>query len=674
MKKARIIAGAAMMFMSGMANAGDVPSLENIGNWQNIVSFSINQKEDHIVMTMLESDGSERAYESKKDGGIWGEAKPIESINSKCGAGENVGGIEMRDDERRLYFHANYADGIGGYDIYYCDLEANGWGKPVVDDEISTPADETFPSLTIGEQTIYFLKHQPVSDIKKENKEADRQSIYYAEKNAKGKWSRPLPENVALNTAYIQDVNVQNDGVTVLYSIRENKKEPSEIMFTRMTIRGQWYLPETILGENDGYDYFSPQTANGKIYFIRSINKKRNRVGRIVAMNCNDKMKPNATVTETGTITRKNTTSPIEADIVVYDPTSLNILGKYKSSDYDGVYNLTNPSNQKYIVDVRSQGYSFASYQLEYAKNGAKAMPEKIELFDTISISINVFDSEIFRPLDGKVVAVRTDDKSVFKPVKANDGRYDFRLPIGHVYNIIANANNFAENQFLFKAEGDIIFSEFEREIALDPKKITYRISVIDADTKEPLNANVKFNNKNRDEQVGLKAQEMAAGKREASLRLNDTYELVADGVSNYSFYASEITVDGKSQQLNIELIPLKANSAVRLNNINFATASADIMPESYPELDLVVKLMKENPMLRFEISAHTDNVGAAQYNIKLSEKRAESVTAYLVENGIDIDRLEPKGYGMSKPIVDNNSEENRAQNRRVEFMLIEAK
>jgi outer membrane protein OmpA-like peptidoglycan-associated protein len=81
---------------------------------------------------------------------------------------------------------------------------------------------------------------------------------------------------------------------------------------------------------------------------------------------------------------------------------------------------------------------------------------------------------------------------------------------------------------------------------------------------------------------------------------------------------------------------------------------------------------MKENPDIRIEISAHTDDVGSQEYNARLSDKRAASVVTFLTKNDIFKDRLQAKGYGKLQPLVPNDSAENRAKNRRVEIRIIE--
>lgn len=102
---------------------------------------------------------------------------------------------------------------------------------------------------------------------------------------------------------------------------------------------------------------------------------------------------------------------------------------------------------------------------------------------------------------------------------------------------------------------------------------------------------------------------------------------------------------------------------------INFDTDKATIKTESAPIIDEIQKLLTANPNLRIAIEGHTDNSGDAAHNKKLSEQRANAVKAALTSKGIDSSRLQTKGWGSDKPIVENTSEENKAKNRRVEIV-----
>jgi outer membrane protein OmpA-like peptidoglycan-associated protein len=102
---------------------------------------------------------------------------------------------------------------------------------------------------------------------------------------------------------------------------------------------------------------------------------------------------------------------------------------------------------------------------------------------------------------------------------------------------------------------------------------------------------------------------------------------------------------------------------------INFDFGKSVIRDESNPIIEQIVQMMKSNPDLKIGVEGHTDNVGSPASNKTLSEARAKSVVSAIVGQGISADRLSPAGYGQEKPIADNNTEEGRAKNRRVELV-----
>ena len=102
---------------------------------------------------------------------------------------------------------------------------------------------------------------------------------------------------------------------------------------------------------------------------------------------------------------------------------------------------------------------------------------------------------------------------------------------------------------------------------------------------------------------------------------------------------------------------------------ITFDVNKSTIKPESMGTLNMIAKLMTDKPDLKFEVGGHTDSDGEDAYNMKLSQQRAEAVKTQLSKMGIDAARLTAKGYGESKPLNDNSTPENKANNRRVEFV-----
>ncbi len=118
-------------------------------------------------------------------------------------------------------------------------------------------------------------------------------------------------------------------------------------------------------------------------------------------------------------------------------------------------------------------------------------------------------------------------------------------------------------------------------------------------------------------------------------------------------------------------LTKLEVGTKVVMKNIFFPNGKATLLPESYAELGKVLIFLQDNATLKLEISGHTDNLGGAAINKKLSESRAKSVVNYLVSQGVDESRLTYVGYGPAQPVASNKTKAGQAQNRRVEFKIV---
>jgi outer membrane protein OmpA-like peptidoglycan-associated protein len=205
------------------------------------------------------------------------------------------------------------------------------------------------------------------------------------------------------------------------------------------------------------------------------------------------------------------------------------------------------------------------------------------------------------------------------------------------------------------------------------PKPVTYVAGVLsDVKTGLPLKARVRV-------------VELSSGKVVFTDSVSDFFIPLQAG-GNYALFATAkgympkslnfqptATDLGNPFSVRAELTPIDAKQVFVLNNIFFDTDKFDLKPESKEELAIVVDLMKTNAGMVIEISGHTDNQGAADYNLKLSESRAKSVVNYLVAAGVPAARLKFKGYGSSKPTASNDTEADRALNRRIEMVILKA-
>ena len=121
----------------------------------------------------------------------------------------------------------------------------------------------------------------------------------------------------------------------------------------------------------------------------------------------------------------------------------------------------------------------------------------------------------------------------------------------------------------------------------------------------------------------------------------------------------------------DIPLQRIRVGETVVLKNIFFDTDKFDLKDESRSELDKLIALLKANPSIRIEISGHTDIMGKADHNLILSKNRAKAVYDFLASNGIPATRLTYEGYGQTRPVDTNDTEQGRANNRRTEFRVI---
>lgn len=137
-----------------------------------------------------------------------------------------------------------------------------------------------------------------------------------------------------------------------------------------------------------------------------------------------------------------------------------------------------------------------------------------------------------------------------------------------------------------------------------------------------------------------------------------------------------DVEVQQRSQEFSANLKSAvestnAADKTLTLQHIQFESGSATLTPDSKYELDNLVTGLNAFPQIRIEIAGHTDNTGNAADNIALSQQRAATVAKYLTDRGIDAGRLRATGYGDSKPLAPNDTEENRAKNRRTEFTIL---
>ncbi|MEX0968633.1 MAG: OmpA family protein [Bacteroidia bacterium] len=221
---------------------------------------------------------------------------------------------------------------------------------------------------------------------------------------------------------------------------------------------------------------------------------------------------------------------------------------------------------------------------------------------------------------------------------------------------------------------GRDIFS-FDLYEEVRPELVTYlKGMVYDLETKKPISAKVELLDVNTGEPIIEGYSDEQTGVLLA-LPGNRNYALHVSK-EGYLFYSDHLALKNykspEPYERDINLSKIKEGEKIVLRNIFYDVDSFNLEEKSRTELQLLIGFLKENPNLRIEISGHTDSDGSAPYNQTLSDKRAKSVLDYLVrEGGIREERLVSIGFGESKPMAENTTEEGKALNRRTELKII---
>lgn len=204
-------------------------------------------------------------------------------------------------------------------------------------------------------------------------------------------------------------------------------------------------------------------------------------------------------------------------------------------------------------------------------------------------------------------------------------------------------------------------------------KTLWVKGNVFDAKTKQGLPSAVELINLSSAQTIS-KVQTDEEGNYLITLPTGKDYVFNVNR-KGYLFYSENFLLktlgNDTTYTINIPLIPIEVNASVVLKNVFFDVNKAELKPESMIELDKVVQLLKENPTIKIEIDGHTDNVGKPADNLTLSNNRAKAVINYFLYKGITADRLSSKGFGETKPVADNTSEQGRAKNRRTELKVV---
>lgn len=604
----------------------------------------------------------------------WGVAIPVKTINSLIGKETHVEAPFFSYDGTKLFFAANFSDTKGGMDIYYSQIIDGKIIAPVnMPGVINTEADENCPSLSGSNRTFYFTREVEMKKLERYN----TGEMYVASLQADSKtWSEPEKINTEINSGGIAYPKISDDNRTIFYTCITDDKDGWKVHWTKKYNTLHWFLPVKLDTLDSGNSEIAPVYCkqDGYLYYVVLDAGGFHPEGSVFKYKLPDRLCPDKTIHISGNILDKRNNEALEATILVTDPV-LNTIKYFVNSDKStGHFDVLLTAGADYMFHICKDNFSHI-YKLMPQKETQSDVFTDFQLFPIVNVQLNVYDKEELWPLESSINVVNKKGKKIdINPVQSKKGQVVFQLEIGQDYSIIANSDYHYQNRLELALSNVVLFDELVRDIELIPEKRTIEIDVVDKETSNPLTANSDvFDKWGR----AFKPEVVAGriGEYKITLREGEAFDLEVRGPKGFAFKHEQfdLAADKSLTRLTVELQPLMVKVPIRLNNINFEYNSADLLEGSYSELNRVVQLLKENPDIHVEIMAHTDDFGSDEYNNVLANKRANSVVDYLVVvGGIANDRLVPKGYGESMPLVPNDSDENRAKNRRVEMKILD--
>ncbi len=518
-----------------------------------------------------------------------------------------------------------------------------------------------------------FLKYVPKGRLPLQEKEAKRilGNISYALRGMQKPVDfdpKPLPD--ALNSATHQFFPVLTaDQQTIIYTIFE--EDASEDFYEAKLENGEWTAPKPIIDINtDKNEGTCSITADGRMMIFTACEGAEGRkilgsCDLFVAYKTGDKWSEPQNLGAPVNSRNWESQPALSADGSTLYFVSDRAGGRGKRdiwmSKRDSQDRWTRPVNLGPTINTEQEEYSPFIHangkNLFFSSNGHQGYG-KLDLFRS---DLNA-QGKWGRPQNlGYPINNANNQVGLFITSDGKRGYYSD--------GIVEGNRRVADKLFTFGIE-----EEAESPLKVSQKSDVIKGVVYDAKTKKPLGAKINLIDRSTEETVYSVSSDSQNGK----------YSIVLTQGANYALYVDQpgylfksLTFDFKeknsSQTLeqDIYLDPIEKGSSVELKNIFFASDSYELGNESIVELKKLYKFMLDNPEVRLEIGAHTDDQGAAEYNRKLSENRAKVVVNYLREKGVDENRLIWKGYGETQPIGDNTTEEGRALNRRIAFVVL---
>lgn len=475
---------------------------------------------------------------------------------------------------------------------------------------INSNAPELAPIISADGLTLYYTRGDHPGNIAP----TDRQDIWVAEKSASGTWEKSKNLGSPVNNGgnnFLISVSPDNNTLLVGNTYKaDGSPDKSGVSITRRTMQG-WTLPQTVQIE-DFYNYnrYSEYclAPNGKVLLL-----------------C---------------IQREDS----------YGQKDVYVSFKKEDDTWTAPKNIGTPVNT--IGNEIGPFLAADGITMYYSSNGFKGLG----------------NNDIY-------ITRRLDDTWLNWSEPENLGK-GINTPNWDAYYVVPASGEYAymSSSEVKEAKSDIFRINLP-EAARPKPSVLISGRVLNAKTKQPLAGQIIYESLLSGKELGVANANPNNGAFKLVLPIGDSYGFLAQAKG---FYAVSENIDCQNIteyteiKKDLYLVPIEKDEIIRLNNLFFDFAKFSLRTESYPELKRLIDFLNSNPAVRIEIGGHTDSVGSDENNLLLSQNRAKSVLDYLIQKGISAQRLTAKGYGETKPLADNQTNEGRQLNRRVEVKILE--
>lgn len=487
-----------------------------------------------------------------------------------------------------------------------------------------------------------------------------------------------------LNSRYDEQNPVLSPDGSKLYFTRANDslniggaKDKGDIWMATLGENGIWNKPENIGApiNNDLKNYLLGFSPDGKIMFLN--NEKRNPGGLIIndgisySVFANGQWSRPTRVSVDYLLNRSaHQSGSISADGTVM----LLSLQSYASRGEEDIYICTYQGG-KWTQPVNLGSTINTSHQ----EMTPYLSPDKKRLFFSSNGHGGKGGRDIF-------VSERTDEgwKNWSKPKNLGTEVNSFGVELNYFIDTRNSIAYFSSTQNS-DGYGDIrahditieleeepvqeeVFQELVEVAEEESKTLVLSGKIINAKTSDPLAAAINVVDGDFDQSINSTEEDV-----EYIIEIPKNIGSITVSVKAPGFMSitQELELSSTDVSRDFELDPLEVGATFRLNKVYFERGTSTLLEESFAELEGVVELLNENPGIKIELSGHTDNQGSSKLNVKLSQERVDVVELYLTEHGIESKRIKGKGYGGTRPVASNASEETRKLNRRVEITIL---